>query len=69
VLGFASSAPTPLRTRNYRLYFSGQLISVPGTWLQTVAQAWLVGKAELTIDYSNYSFESKRASLGDSDDQ
>jgi MFS family permease len=42
VLGFASSAPTPLRTRNYRLYFSGQLISVPGTWLQTVAQAWLV---------------------------
>ena len=37
-----SSAPTPLRTRNYRLYFSGQLISVPGTWLQTVAQAWLV---------------------------
>ncbi|MCW2983319.1 MAG: putative transporter [Conexibacter sp.] len=32
----------PLRTRNYRLYFSGQLISVPGTWLQTVAQAWLV---------------------------
>jgi MFS family permease len=37
-----SSRPTPLRTRNYRLYFSGQLISVPGTWLQTVAQAWLV---------------------------
>lgn len=36
------SQPTPLRTRNYRLYFSGQLISVPGTWLQTVAQAWLV---------------------------
>ena len=33
---------SPLRTRNYRLYFSGQLISVPGTWLQTVAQAWLV---------------------------
>jgi MFS family permease len=31
-----------LRTRNYRLYFSGQVISVPGTWLQTVAQAWLV---------------------------
>jgi MFS family permease len=33
---------SPLRTRNYRLYFSGQLVSVPGTWLQTVAQAWLV---------------------------
>src|SRR5215475_12601085 len=41
-LRFASSTPTPLRSRNYRLYFSGQLISVPGTWLQTVAQAWLV---------------------------
>ena len=37
-----SSVPSPLRTRNYRLYFSGQLVSVPGTWLQTVAQAWLV---------------------------
>ena len=37
-----SSAPSPLRTRNYRLYFSGQIVSVPGTWLQTVAQAWLV---------------------------
>jgi len=33
---------TPLRTRNYRLYFFGQCVSVPGTWLQTVAQAWLV---------------------------
>src|SRR3954447_7841156 len=32
----------PLASRTYRLYFSGQLISVPGTWLQTVAQAWLV---------------------------
>jgi MFS family permease len=27
---------------NYRLYFSGQLISVIGTWLQIVAQGWLV---------------------------
>ena len=30
------------RHRNYRLFFSGQLISVTGTWMQTVAQAWLV---------------------------
>jgi MFS family permease len=35
-------ATSPLQTRNYRLYFAGQLVSVPGTWLQTVAQAWLV---------------------------
>jgi len=28
--------------RNYRLYFSGQLVSQAGTWLQSAAQAWLV---------------------------
>ncbi|MEI8230871.1 MAG: MFS transporter [Candidatus Peregrinibacteria bacterium] len=31
-----------LRNRNYRLYFIGQSISVSGTFMQTVAQAWLV---------------------------
>ena len=31
-----------LRVRNYRLYFTSQLISVSGTWMQTVAQAFLV---------------------------
>ncbi len=31
-----------LQHRNFRLYFTGQLISVAGTWMQTVAQAWLV---------------------------
>jgi len=31
-----------LRHRNYRLFFSGQLISVVGTWMQSTAQAWLV---------------------------
>jgi len=31
-----------LAYRNYRLFFSGQLISVMGTWMQTMAQAWLV---------------------------
>ena len=30
------------RHRNYRLFFSGQLVSLIGTWMQTVAQAWLV---------------------------
>jgi MFS family permease len=30
------------RYRNYRLFFSGQLISLIGTWMQQVAQAWLV---------------------------
>jgi len=31
-----------LRHRNYRLFFSGQVVSVTGTWMQRVAQAWLV---------------------------
>jgi MFS family permease len=31
-----------LRHRNYRLFFSGQLISLVGTWMQTVAESWLV---------------------------
>ena len=31
-----------LRYRNYRLFFSGQLISLIGTWMQSVAQSWLV---------------------------
>ncbi len=33
---------TALYHRNYRLYFSGQLISLTGTWMQNVAQSWLV---------------------------
>lgn len=33
-----------LRNRNYRLYFSGQLLSMMGTWMQTVALAFLVLK-------------------------
>ena len=31
-----------LNVRNYRLYLSGQAISLSGTWMQGVAQAWLV---------------------------
>jgi len=31
-----------LRHRNFRLFFTGQLISLIGTWMQTVAQGWLV---------------------------
>src|SRR5271168_108169 len=31
-----------LRHRNFRLFFAGQLISLIGTWMQTVAQSWLV---------------------------
>ena len=31
-----------LRQRNYRLFFFGQLVSVAGTWMQTVAQSFVV---------------------------
>jgi MFS family permease len=31
-----------LRYRNFQLFFSGQLVSLIGTWMQSVAQAWLV---------------------------
>ncbi|MGH7596535.1 MAG: MFS transporter [bacterium] len=31
-----------LRHRNYRLYFFGQFFSLSGTWIQNVAQSWLV---------------------------
>jgi MFS family permease len=30
------------RHRNFRLYFLGQLLSLHGTWMQSIAQAWLV---------------------------
>jgi MFS family permease len=43
-----SDGMSPFRHRNYRLFFGGQAISLVGTWMQQVAQAWLV--LELTHD-------------------
>jgi MFS family permease len=43
-----SDAMSAFRHRNYRLFFGGQAISLIGTWMQQVAQAWLV--LELTHD-------------------
>jgi MFS family permease len=31
-----------LRHRNFRLYWFGQIVSLTGTWMQIVAQSWLV---------------------------
>jgi MFS family permease len=31
-----------LRHRNFRLFIGGQIVSLVGTWMQTVAQSWLV---------------------------
>ena len=39
---FSSKTFAALRVRNFRLYFFGQLVSVSGTWMQTVAQGWLI---------------------------
>lgn len=36
------SAFPAFQDRNYRIYFSGQFVSLAGSWLQTVAQGWLV---------------------------
>lgn len=36
----------PFRHRNYRLFWFGQLISLAGTWMQSIAQAWYI--TELT---------------------
>ncbi|GCE46755.1 putative MFS family arabinose efflux permease [Thermosporothrix hazakensis] len=40
-----------LKHRNYRLFFTGQMISQIGTWMQTTGQAWLV----LTLTHSAWA--------------
>src|SRR3954454_618412 len=39
---------SPFRHRNFRLFWSGMLVSLIGTWMQSVGEAWLV--LELTHD-------------------
>ncbi|MGO9410468.1 MAG: MFS transporter [Spirochaetia bacterium] len=47
-IGALSSVATrgfqSLRVRNFRLFWTGQVISLTGTWMQTTAQTWLVLK-------------------------
>lgn len=31
-----------LRHRNFRMFFTGQFVSLTGTWMQSVAQSWLI---------------------------
>jgi MFS family permease len=40
--GYWSNTFAALKHRNYRLWFTGQTISIMGTWMQMVAQGWLV---------------------------
>lgn len=39
---FAGTIFRALRNRNYRLYFAGQLLSMMGSWIATIAASWLV---------------------------
>jgi MFS family permease len=39
---FSASIFSALRHRNFRLFWLGQVISVTGTWMQSIGQAWLV---------------------------
>ena len=41
---YAATTFSSLRVRNYRLYYIGQVISTSGTFMQSIAQAWLVLK-------------------------
>ncbi len=43
-----------LRYRNYRLWFSGQLVSLFGTWMQTTAQGYLVFQLTQSPAYLGY---------------
>ncbi|MGO9220075.1 MAG: MFS transporter [Streptosporangiaceae bacterium] len=47
--GFWRSTFSSLRIPNYRLYFTGQSVSLAGTWMQMTAQSWLV----LTLTHSS----------------
>src|SRR3990172_2347291 len=43
-----------LRYRNYRLWFTGQMISLVGTWMQSTAQAFLVYQLTGSPAYLGY---------------
>jgi MFS family permease len=47
-----------LRHRNFQLYFGGQLVSNAGTWMQIIAQGWLVyqlSHSDLTLGIVGFS--------------
>lgn len=42
IAAFSRSTFSSLRSRNFRIYFIGQCISLAGGWMQAVAQSWLI---------------------------
>ncbi len=54
----SGNAFAALRHRNFQLYFAGQLVSNAGTWMQVIAQGWLVyqlGHSELTLGIVSFA--------------
>lgn len=52
------TALTSFRHRNFQLWFGGQLISVIGTWMQIIAQSWLVyqiSKSEFALGVVSFA--------------
>ena len=53
-----STAFAAMRHRNFQLYFGGQLISNIGTWMQIIAQGWVVyqlGHSELILGMVSFA--------------
>src|SRR5512141_3444361 len=53
-----SSTFAAMRHRNFQLYFGGQLISNIGTWMQIIAQGWVVyqiGHSELILGIVSFA--------------
>src|SRR5579885_3336288 len=48
-LAVMARAFSALHHRNFRLFWFGQLISLVGTWMQSIGQDWLV----LTLSHNN----------------
>src|SRR5215217_8236786 len=40
--GLRTTFASLVQSRNYRRYYAGQAVSLAGTWMQSVAQGWLV---------------------------
>src|SRR3954454_17164037 len=42
IRGTATATFRSMHVRNFRVFFIGQLVSMSGSWMQIVAQGWLV---------------------------
>ena len=62
--GWTSGPFRALRSRNYRLFFTGQAVSLIGTWMQRVAMSWLVYRLTLSpVALGIVDFASQIATL------